>query len=183
MSKESIQSIGSERMPSEHTSYPTISYLNVFPESGVKKQVLEEGVCVPLSEEEITAGKQLQLTKFHFRDADGNERISEGVQAAKSVKGSNEKKHDNLCTIAILRRQIMCDCLVLVKQYRAPSKAYTLEFPATVLDDITTPGDLASKEIADDTGYSSTIIKHVSPMTCLEPGEIFMMVNCSWLVW
>lgn len=42
------------------------------------------------------------------------------------------KNVGNLCTIAVLRRQIMCDSLVLVKQYRAPLQAYTIEFPATV---------------------------------------------------
>ena len=41
-------------------------------------------------------------------------------------------KLGNLCTIAVLRKQIMCDSLVLTKQYRAPLKAYTIEFPATV---------------------------------------------------
>lgn len=69
-----------------------------------------------------------------------------------------------MATIAVLKRQIRCDCLLLVRQYRAPHKRYTIEFPATVLNCRDTMNDQfiverANREIQDDTGYTSTTIK------------------------
>ena len=69
-----------------------------------------------------------------------------------------------MATIAVLKRQIRCDCLLLVRQYRAPHQRYTIEFPATVLNCRDTMNDQfiverANREIQDDTGYTSTTIK------------------------
>lgn len=88
-----------------------------------------------------------------------------------TINEMDNVQHD-LCTIAVIRKQIMCDCLVLVKQYRAPLKAYTIEFPARVMNDEELPQQLAKEEIKDDTGYTSASVKYVSPLTSLEPGEL-----------
>lgn len=128
---------------------PTVTYLNMFPESGDAFKANENGdgglmkPCRVLSQDTLHTGKYLQLTKYHFVDSLGNERTAEGVHMVKQVvdqkppRNSNglidiPSKLGNLCTIAVLKKQIMCDSLVLTKQYRAPLKAYTIEFPATV---------------------------------------------------
>ena len=79
-------------------------------------------------------------------------------------------RQGNLTTIAVIKRQILADSLLLVKQFRAPLNAYTIEFPATILHNEELPVALATKEIADDTGYSSVTVKYISPLTSLEPG-------------
>lgn len=135
-----------------------------------KKIVLEHGVCRPIKEEIVYSGKTIELTKFNFKDPQGTDRVCEGIQKVDKTTNGH-KRPENLCTIAVLRRQIMCDCLVLVKQYRAPMKSYTLEFPATVMNDTETIEDTASKELEDETGYSATIIKHISPLTTLDAGK------------
>lgn len=163
-------------------SRPTVSYVNVFPNSHEKTPVLADGVDThgeskTTRSEKLYTGKYLELKKYHFTDAEGRERSAEGVHmvqnnSSEQTNGSGAaNKLGNLCTIAVIRQQIMCDCLVLVKQYRAPLQAYTIEFPATVLVDKETPQNLATKEIADDTGYNAVSIRRVSPLTSLEPGK------------
>lgn len=126
---------------------PTVTYLTIFPEAGDSFKANENGdghmkPCRVLNQETLHTGKYLELTKYHFEDSRGNERTAEGVHMVKQVvdhkprNGSNvidiPNQLGNLCTIAVLKKQIMCDALVLTKQYRAPLKAYTIEFPATV---------------------------------------------------
>jgi hypothetical protein len=156
--------------------------MNLFPDNhGHHQPLIQDGhvlePCETIEEERLYSGKYLELRKYHFIDARGKERSAEGVHMVKndalpSTPMANDEqrvKKGDLCTIAVLRKQIMCDSLVLVKQYRAPLKAYTIEFPATVLDNTATPTKLAAKEIADDTGYSSVVVKYISPLTSLEP--------------
>lgn len=176
-------------------SCPTVTYTNIFPNGTEKTAVFEDGKvvgpCETIREEKLHAGKYLELRKYHFKDAQGKERSAEGVHMVQNNVNSTEQskktsngnglpnKLGNLCTIAVIRRQIMCDCLVLVKQYRAPLQAYTIEFPATVLVDKETPAKLATKEIADDTGYSSVNIRRISPLTSLEPGKAKVIAFCA----
>lgn len=129
--------------------------------------------CAPIEDEKLFTGKQLQMVKFHFTDGVGSLRQQEGVQKVKKLPltPSTSIRQRNLCTIGILKRQIMCDCLILVKQYRAPMKAYTLEFPAVVADSLGNFEDAVTKEIGDDTGFTATDIKHVSPLTAICPGK------------
>ncbi|RWS09539.1 ADP-sugar pyrophosphatase-like protein [Dinothrombium tinctorium] len=142
------------------------------PVMGHENDIVEQKACLPLKEERVFTGRSLQMTRFYFNGPDGKERVQEGIQRVRrnanisSVLGSR-----NLCTIGILKRQIMCDCLILVKQYRAPLKAYTLEFPARVIDSSSGHNleDIISHEVEDDTGYTSTDIKHISPPTAVDP--------------
>lgn len=133
---------------------------------GEQKFVIEDVPCQPIGEQVAYTGKTLQVNKYYFKDAKGNDRVSEGI-----VKTNNSAQDENIRTIAVLRRLIMCDALVLVKQYRAPLRSYTLEFPATISPPEEAIEDSATKEIEDDTGYSSTTIKYISPATAVDSGN------------
>ena len=141
----------------------------------IQKKVMEEKKCESVDQEVMFTGKVLQLTKFHFKDASGKDRYWEGVEKVAKDRSAglsqSIKEDSSLVTIPILHRQIMCDCLVLVKQFRAQLKSYTLEFPASIMEMNKNPRDVANKEIQDDTGYTSTVIKHISPPTSLDPGK------------
>lgn len=143
----------------------------------VRKKVMERGKCCPVDQQALFTGKVLQLTRFHFKDAAGKDRHWEGVEkvvknCSPGLPGSiGVDESAGVVTIPVLRRQIMCDCLILVKQFRAQLKSYTLEFPARIMDMGTNPRDAANKEIQDGTGYTSTIVKYVSPPTSLDPGK------------
>lgn len=166
--------------PLNSSKMPSNNFTNYVPNSDagnrIKMKVVDHGVCRSVDQQTMFTGKVLQLTKFHFKDASGKDRFWEGVE--KVIKNCSPDlpesiaidKSTGVVTIPILRRQIMCDCLVLVKQFRAQLKSYTLEFPATIMDMNTNPKDAANKEIQDDTGYTSTAIKYISPPTSIDPG-------------
>jgi hypothetical protein len=150
--EESIEEMpGNSRSP-KRSVCPTVSYIDTFPQDGdFFKQNLDDSIndsyaglksCLPLKSETLHTGKYLELTRYSFFDSTGNERTAEGVHMVKNTvdikpqkKGIPAKlptKLGNLCTIAVFKKQIMCDSLVLTKQYRAPLQKYTIEFPATV---------------------------------------------------
>lgn len=48
------------------------------------------------------------------------------------VCATSPSKMARMATIAVLRKQILCDSLILTKHYRSHLNAYTIEFPAQV---------------------------------------------------
>jgi 8-oxo-dGTP pyrophosphatase MutT (NUDIX family) len=52
--------------------------------------------------------------------------------------------------------------LVLIEQFRIPFEAEVLEFPAGLIDPGETPQQTASRELAEETGYTGEVI-HVGP--------------------
>ncbi|XP_052083227.1 ADP-sugar pyrophosphatase-like [Mytilus californianus] len=117
-----------------------------------------------VKEEEVSRGKWLSLNQITYTDPTGKERTWEAVSRTTSQTGS-----DAVCVIAILKRMLKYDCLVLVKQYRPPMKCYTLEFPAGLIDPSETAATCGIRELKEETGYTG-ILKHESPVTCLDPG-------------
>ncbi|TSK13361.1 ADP-sugar pyrophosphatase [Bagarius yarrelli] len=85
-----------------------------------------------LNEEVTATGKWLRLEKTTYVDPSGNTRIWETV---KRTTRPTDTGVDGVGIIAILKRTLHKDCVVLVKQFRPPMGCYTLEFPAaTCLD-------------------------------------------------
>jgi len=128
--------------------------------------------CQPKNEEILFSGNNLQVNRYYYTDSKGALCSWEGVEKLND-NSSTGQTDTTMCTIAVLKRQIRCDCLLLVRQYRAPHQRYTIEFPATVLNCRDTLNDQfiverANREIQDDTGYTSTTIKHVSPATAMD---------------
>ncbi|XP_067683747.1 ADP-sugar pyrophosphatase-like [Haliotis asinina] len=118
-----------------------------------------------IKQEEVARGKWLSLNKITYKDPHGQERIWESV--CRTTGSADEA--DAVFVIPILKRTLKYDCVVLVKQYRPPMKAYTLEFPAGLVDKGETPEETAVRELHEETGYSGKV-KHISPVTCLDPG-------------
>ncbi|KAL4226743.1 nudix hydrolase-like protein [Mactra antiquata] len=122
--------------------------------------------CQFVKEEDTATGKWLKLSKITYTDPAGKERLWEAVKRTTRLPGNTA---DAVVSIPILRRTLYYDCFVLVKQYRPPIKAYSLEFPAGLLDPKETPETCALRELKEETGYTG-IAKHTSPATSLEPG-------------
>ncbi|XP_076312032.1 ADP-sugar pyrophosphatase-like isoform X4 [Tachypleus tridentatus] len=119
-----------------------------------------------VGEEEIAKGKWVKLSKYMYKDQTGAQREWEVV--GRCTK--NSEKPDCVSTIALLHRLLKYDCMILVKQYRPPLKAFTLELPAGLIDLEETVEDTALRELKEETGYSSAVVKHVSSVTALDPG-------------
>lgn len=122
--------------------------------------------CKFIKEEDIASGKWVKLSKVTFTDPAGKERVWEAVK--RTTRLSNNTA-DAVVAIPVLRRTLHYDCVVLVKQYRPPIQAYSIEFPAGLLDPNETAETCAQRELKEETGYTGTV-KHVSPATSLDPG-------------
>ncbi|XP_046358119.1 ADP-sugar pyrophosphatase-like isoform X1 [Haliotis rufescens] len=118
-----------------------------------------------INQEEVARGKWLSLNKITYKDPHGQQRIWEAVSR---TTGSADEA-DAVYVIPILKRTLKYDCVIMVKQYRPPMKAYTLEFPAGLVDKGETPEETAVRELREETGYAGKV-KHISPVTCLDPG-------------
>ncbi|KAI5093905.1 ADP-sugar pyrophosphatase [Silurus meridionalis] len=122
--------------------------------------------------EEVTAtGQWVKLEKTTYVDPSGNTRIWETV---KRTTRPTDTTVDGVGIIAILKRTLHKDCVVLVKQFRPPMGCFTLEFPAGLIDDNENAETAALRELKEETGYKGEVVG-VTPVTCLDPG----LSNCS----
>lgn len=125
-----------------------------------------------VKEEVLYTSNSIQLSSRTVQDEHGKEKKSEVIHKRYMV-GRNSNETNTILSIATLKRHILCDCLVLVKQYRPTLKAYVLEFPARIIEHVENErsGDYAIEDLKDNTGYGSTVVKHVSPETAMDPGK------------
>ncbi|XP_040885754.1 ADP-sugar pyrophosphatase [Toxotes jaculatrix] len=124
-----------------------------------------------VKEELIATGKWVKLEKTTYVDPAGNTRTWETVK--RTTRQSNTEA-DGVGIIALLKRTLHKDCVVMVKQFRPPLGCCTLEFPAGLIDDGETAEAAALRELKEETGYKGEVVG-VTPVTCLDPG----LSNCT----
>ncbi|KAJ0012492.1 hypothetical protein NQD34_016826 [Periophthalmus magnuspinnatus] len=123
-----------------------------------------------VKEEVIASGKWVKLEKTTYVDPLGNTRIWETVK--RTTRQATQA--DGVGIIALLKRTLHKDCVVMVKQFRPPMSAYSLEFPAGLIDEGETAEAAALRELKEETGYKGEVVG-VTPVTCLDPG----LSNCT----
>ncbi|KAM9335015.1 ADP-sugar pyrophosphatase [Symphorus nematophorus] len=124
-----------------------------------------------VKEELIASGKWVKLEKTTYVDPAGNTRTWE---TAKRTTRQTNTEADGVGIIALLKRTLHRDCVVMVKQFRPPMGCYTLEFPAGLIDEGETAEVAALRELKEETGYKGEVVG-VTPVTCLDPG----LSNCT----
>nr|XP_020457034.1 ADP-sugar pyrophosphatase isoform X1 [Monopterus albus]XP_020457035.1 ADP-sugar pyrophosphatase isoform X1 [Monopterus albus] len=124
-----------------------------------------------VKEELMAAGTWVKLEKTTYVDPAGNTRTWETV---KRTTRQTTTEVDGVGIIALLKRTLHKDCVVMVKQFRPPLGCYTLEFPAGLIDEGETAEAAALRELKEETGYKGEIAG-VTPVTCLDPG----LSNCT----
>ncbi|XP_067283267.1 ADP-sugar pyrophosphatase [Pseudorasbora parva] len=136
--------------------------------SSPKKAATEPHV---INEELIAAGNWVKLEKTTYVDPSGSTRTWETVKRTTRVAGSTA---DGVGIIALLKRTLHKDCVVMVKQFRPPLGCNVLEFPAGLIDDNESPEVAALRELKEETGYKGEVVG-ITPVTCLDPG----LSNCT----
>ncbi|XP_076578030.1 ADP-sugar pyrophosphatase [Chaetodon auriga] len=124
-----------------------------------------------VKEEVIAAGKWVKLEKTTYVDPAGNTRTWE--TAKRTTRRANTEA-DGVGIIALLKRTLHKDCVVMVKQFRPPMGCHTLEFPAGLIDEGESAEVAALRELKEETGYKGEVVG-VTPVTCLDPG----LSNCT----
>ncbi|XP_044042361.1 ADP-sugar pyrophosphatase [Siniperca chuatsi] len=124
-----------------------------------------------VKEELITAGKWAKLEKTTYVDPAGNTRTWETVK--RTTRRTNTEA-DGVGIIALLKRTLHKDCVVMVKQFRPPMGCCTLEFPAGLIDEGESAEAAALRELKEETGYKGEVVG-ITPVTCLDPG----LSNCT----
>ncbi|KAL7370965.1 hypothetical protein ABVT39_015392 [Epinephelus coioides] len=124
-----------------------------------------------VKEELMATGKWVKLEKTTYVDRAGQTRTWETVK--RTTRQSNTDA-DGVGIIALLKRTLHKDCVVMVKQFRPPIGCYTLEFPAGLIDEGESAEAAALRELKEETGYKGEVVG-VTPVTCLDPG----LSNCT----
>ncbi|XP_072769240.1 ADP-sugar pyrophosphatase isoform X2 [Nerophis lumbriciformis] len=124
-----------------------------------------------VKEELLASGKWVKLEKTTYVDPAGNTRIWETVR--RTTRQTNTDA-DGVGIIALLKRTLHKDCVVMVKQFRPPLGCFSLEFPAGLIDEGESAEVAALRELKEETGYKGEVMG-VTPVTCLDPG----LSNCT----
>uniref|UniRef100_A0A8C5EYU2 ADP-sugar pyrophosphatase n=1 Tax=Gouania willdenowi TaxID=441366 RepID=A0A8C5EYU2_GOUWI len=119
----------------------------------------------------MAAGKWIKLEKTTYVDPAGNTRTWETVKRTTRLSNTDA---DGVGIIALLKRTLHKDCVVMVKQFRPPLGCHSLEFPAGLIDEGETAEEAALRELKEETGYKGEVVG-VTPVTCLDPG----LSNCT----
>uniref|UniRef100_A0A673K4X7 ADP-sugar pyrophosphatase-like n=1 Tax=Sinocyclocheilus rhinocerous TaxID=307959 RepID=A0A673K4X7_9TELE len=136
--------------------------------SSPKKATTEPHV---IKEELIASGKWVKLEKTTYVDPSGSTRTWETAKRTTRVADSAA---DGVSIIALLKRTLHKDCVVMVKQFRPPMGCNTLEFPAGLIDDNESVETAALRELKEETGYKGEVVG-ITSVTCLDPG----LSNCT----
>jgi len=123
------------------------------------------GKCEHIKTEEIAHGKWVALNTITYKDPLGVERKWEALSRTTKCKG----EADAVGVIAEFQDSKQCQCVILVRQYRPPLHAYTIEFPAGLIDEGETASQAAVREMKEETGYVVSV-SQVLPASALDPG-------------
>eukprot|EP01104_Vermistella_antarctica_P000655 TRINITY_DN107_c0_g2_i1.p1 TRINITY_DN107_c0_g2~~TRINITY_DN107_c0_g2_i1.p1 ORF type:complete len:325 (+),score=28.10 TRINITY_DN107_c0_g2_i1:406-1380(+) len=114
---------------------------------------------------ETAKAKWVSLQQLKWKDEDGRERLWECAE--RKTRGTS--CCDAVSIFTILKGSKTQTSTLLVRQFRPPLGAYTVEFPAGLVDDNEPPRDSALRELKEETGYVGTV-QSVSPVVCADPG-------------
>ncbi|VDO80070.1 unnamed protein product [Soboliphyme baturini] len=137
-----------------------------------------------LEAEELFHGKWLSAKQVFFRKRGSPTESPHVWQIPYRSTRSAGSVVDGVSVIAILKKrkgEDGNDCsksIILVKQYRIPIMAYSIEFPSGLVDVGETPLEAAHRELKEETGYTaSRLLRSTTGIQNLDPGLTNDSVN------
>ncbi|KAL1847100.1 hypothetical protein VTK73DRAFT_155 [Phialemonium thermophilum] len=125
----------------------------------------QEPVITKVSDLPVHEARWVTLRKIEFVDQTGKPRVWE--TAARKTTG--RAGVDAVAMGNVLRHPSRPPSTMLVIQYRPPLDAYTVEWPAGLVDADETPEQAAVREFREETGYDCRVTS-VSPPQAVDPG-------------
>lgn len=120
----------------------------------------------------ISEAKWITLKKIAYTDQTGKARTWESaVRKTRSAKaGVDAVAMGNILLPPPSQRGQRPASTILVVQYRPPLDAWTVEWPAGLIDEGETAEEAARREFREETGYEVTRVLDVSPAQAADPG-------------
>lgn len=126
---------------------------------------LQEPVINKLTDLPIDQARWITLKKIEFTDQMGKDRTRE--VATRKTRGSAGV--DAVAMGNILLHPSKPPSTLVVIQYRPPLDAYTVEWPAGLIDAGETAEEAAVREFKEETGYDCRLLS-ISPVQAADPG-------------
>jgi ADP-ribose pyrophosphatase len=112
-----------------------------------------------------TSAKWIKLQKATYTDSTGKSRDWElASRTTTSASGIDAVAIGN-----IIHHPTKPPSTILVIQFRPPVNAFTIEWPAGLIDASETPEQAAVRELYEETGYAGTVVS-TSPAVSADPG-------------
>jgi ADP-ribose pyrophosphatase len=128
-------------------------------------QKTQEPVVNKVSDLPIDEARWLTLKKIEFTDETGKDRVWE--VATRKTRGAAGV--DAVAIGNVLLHPSRPPATMVVIQYRPPLDAYTVEWPAGLIDAGETAEEAAVREFKEETGYDGTLVS-MSPVQSADPG-------------
>ncbi|EGS20340.1 uncharacterized protein CTHT_0021670 [Thermochaetoides thermophila DSM 1495] len=127
---------------------------------------IQEPIITSVTELSPTDSKWVTLKKLTYIDQTGKERTWEVAMRKTRAASAGV---DAVAMGNVLLHPARPPATLLVIQYRPPLDAYTVEWPAGLIDEGETPEQAAVREFREETGYECEVVS-VSPVQAADPG-------------
>ena len=129
------------------------------------------GKCKVSGIEVVHKGNWINTHLIKYSDPNGVKREWEAVGYVN--KNPDKSVPDSVQVIALLKRNLHHNCIVLVQQFRPPVGCFSIEFPAGLIDaKDENVGDAALRELHEETGYTGVVTdgEYLEHPVSLDPG-------------
>ena len=132
----------------------------------------EDGVALkstPAVKSYTVVGETRWIRLLELKYVDEQQQERTWNMAQRTTKTASKDAVDAVAILAVLKDSSSDLKTIIVRQYRPPLDAYTIELPAGLIDEGETYAEAALRELKEETGYVG-VVKSISPPCNMSPG-------------